>query len=105
MMSSVSSSSQFYPLTRDRDPDVVDFCKKYAKSPDEIEKIDFSAFVFPDVKLSRRKANGDIEVFSTREELKDRKVVVFFVPGAWTPVCTKEHLKGYVAQADQLKNR
>ncbi|NKB37480.1 MAG: redoxin family protein [Gammaproteobacteria bacterium] len=32
-----------------------------------------------------------------------KKVVLFSVPGAFTPTCSKEHLPGFVEQADALK--
>ena len=32
-----------------------------------------------------------------------RKVAVFGLPGAYTPVCSAHHLPGYVAQAEALK--
>ncbi|KAI5633860.1 redoxin domain-containing protein [Phthorimaea operculella] len=32
-----------------------------------------------------------------------KKVVLFAVPGAFTPGCSKTHLPGYVEKADQLK--
>jgi len=32
-----------------------------------------------------------------------KKVVIFGVPGAFTPGCSKTHLPGYVAQAEALK--
>lgn len=33
----------------------------------------------------------------------DKKVVLFAVPGAFTPTCSHAHLPGYVALADKLK--
>ncbi|ODC05396.1 peroxiredoxin [Terasakiispira papahanaumokuakeensis] len=35
--------------------------------------------------------------------LAGKKVVVFAVPGAFTPTCSEAHLPGYVVLADQLK--
>ncbi len=32
-----------------------------------------------------------------------RKVVVFAVPGAFTPTCSNAHLPGFVARADEIK--
>ena len=32
-----------------------------------------------------------------------RKVVLFSVPGAYTPTCSAEHLPGYVARAEAIK--
>merc|ERR1712213_50070 len=37
------------------------------------------------------------------EVCKDGKVVIFGVPGAFTPGCSKTHLPGYVSTAEDLK--
>lgn len=42
---------------------------------------------------------------STDELFKGKKVVLFSVPGAFTPTCTKEHLPGFVKQAQALKKK
>ncbi|KAK7076374.1 Peroxiredoxin-5, mitochondrial [Halocaridina rubra] len=34
-----------------------------------------------------------------------RKILVFAVPGAFTPGCSKTHLPGYVNQADDIKSK
>ena len=34
-----------------------------------------------------------------------RKVVLFAVPGAFTPTCSNAHLPGYVVKADELKGK
>ena len=34
-----------------------------------------------------------------------RKVVLFSVPGAFTPTCSARHLPGFVEKADQLKSK
>lgn len=42
----------------------------------------------------------------TVDELcKGRKVVLFAVPGAFTPGCSQTHLPGYVVNADKIKAR
>ena len=41
--------------------------------------------------------------FSIRKKLKNRKVVIFAVPGAFTPGCTRMHLPGYVKYATEIK--
>ncbi|XP_014214768.1 peroxiredoxin-5, mitochondrial [Copidosoma floridanum] len=33
----------------------------------------------------------------------DKKIIIFAVPGAFTPGCSKTHLPGYVQKADELK--
>jgi len=35
--------------------------------------------------------------------VKGKRVVIFGLPGAFTPTCSALHVPGYVAQADQLK--
>ena len=39
---------------------------------------------------------------STDELFSGKKVVIFSVPGAFTPTCSNEHLPGYVDKADEL---
>lgn len=36
--------------------------------------------------------------------LKGKKVVLFGLPGAFTPTCSKQHLKGFIEQADKIKD-
>ncbi|CAG9761887.1 unnamed protein product [Ceutorhynchus assimilis] len=36
---------------------------------------------------------------------KGKKIIVFAVPGAFTPGCSKTHLPGYVSKADELKKQ
>lgn len=59
---------------------------------------------FPSVKLKRvvGEENDELEDFETTQSLKGKKVVIFGVPGAYTPVCHKRHLPGYVELADQI---
>lgn len=40
---------------------------------------------------------------TTDDIFKGRKVVLFAVPGAFTPTCHKNHLPGYLAKADEIK--
>ncbi|HYC04110.1 MAG TPA: peroxiredoxin [Azospirillaceae bacterium] len=56
----------------------------------------------PSVTLKHLTESGMQEV-STDDIFKGRKVVMFSVPGAFTPTCSAKHLPGFVEQADALK--
>ncbi|MBL8660720.1 MAG: peroxiredoxin [Rhodospirillales bacterium] len=58
----------------------------------------------PSVKLMHMGAGGP-EALTTDELLKGKKVVVFGVPGAFTPTCSAKHLPGFVEHAGELKNK
>jgi peroxiredoxin len=49
----------------------------------------------PDCTISMMMENGPAEI-STQAYFKGRKVVLFAVPGAFTPTCSAYHLPGYV---------
>jgi len=40
---------------------------------------------------------------TTDDLFKDKKVVLFAVPGAFTPTCHKNHLPGYLGKAAEIK--
>lgn len=44
-------------------------------------------------------------VLSTEEIFKGKKIVLFGVAGAFTPVCDKNHLPGFLANLDAFKAR
>ena len=56
----------------------------------------------PSMKLMRATTDGPKEV-STDELFKGKKVVLFAVPGAFTPTCSAKHLPGFVEQAAAIK--
>jgi len=56
----------------------------------------------PSVKLKKLGAGG-MEEFDTAEAIKGKKVVLFGVPGAFTPACAQKHLPGYVQNAEAIK--
>lgn len=47
--------------------------------------------------------DGALKDVTTQDLFKGRKVVVFAVPGAFTPTCSKQHLPGFVTQAQALR--
>jgi len=56
----------------------------------------------PDVKLMTKTADGPRPVQSG-DVLGKGKVVLFAVPGAFTPTCSDHHLPGFVLRAEDLK--
>src|SRR5271169_6475950 len=56
----------------------------------------------PSMKLMMGTPEGPKET-STDEVFKGKKVVLFAVPGAFTPTCSAKHLPGFVQNADALK--
>lgn len=57
----------------------------------------------PDVEIKTMGPEGAPTAIRTGEALGKGKVVLFAVPGAYTPGCSKVHLPGFVRQADELK--
>ena len=50
-------------------------------------------------------ANGctvGVNAFKVSDLVKGKRVVIFAVPGAFTPTCSEQHLPGFVAHADAL---
>ncbi|KAI9479506.1 Redoxin [Zychaea mexicana] len=43
--------------------------------------------------------------YKIHDNLKNKKAVIFAIPGAFTPTCTQEHLPGFVKNYDALKAR
>ncbi|EGR0467545.1 peroxiredoxin [Vibrio cholerae] len=58
----------------------------------------------PDVQLSQRTSEG-ILTHSVTTLFANKKVVLFAVPGAFTPTCSEAHLPGYVVLADKFKEK
>jgi peroxiredoxin (alkyl hydroperoxide reductase subunit C) len=56
----------------------------------------------PSMKLMMGTAEGPKEV-STDDLFKGKKVVMFAVPGAFTPTCSAKHLPGFVQNVDAIK--
>ncbi len=47
--------------------------------------------------------DGEIKNPNTGTLFSEKKVVLFAVPGAFTPTCSAAHLPGYIALADKIK--
>jgi len=56
----------------------------------------------PDVTLKTMTADG-IKDMTTRELFGGKRVVLFALPGAFTPTCSAKHLPGFVEHADKIR--
>ena len=56
----------------------------------------------PNITLKTMGEKGPVDI-TTDDIFKGKKVVLFAVPGAFTPGCSVTHLPGYVVLADQIK--
>ena len=57
----------------------------------------------PSVTIRKIGADGRPAATTTDEEFAGKKVVLFAVPGAFTPTCSAKHLPGFVNNAAALK--
>jgi peroxiredoxin (alkyl hydroperoxide reductase subunit C) len=58
----------------------------------------------PDVEVFQL-INGDPVKEKISEIIKNKKVVMFGLPGAYTSVCSAKHLPGYIKNVDQFKSK
>jgi glutaredoxin/glutathione-dependent peroxiredoxin len=58
----------------------------------------------PNVSVTAATADGP-EAIESDAIFKGKKVVLFAVPGAFTPTCSARHLPGFVENADAIKAR
>jgi peroxiredoxin len=59
----------------------------------------------PDTTFMTVGQDGAPKPVKTAEVFGGKKVALFAVPGAYTNVCSKQHLPGYVANYDKLKGQ
>jgi peroxiredoxin (alkyl hydroperoxide reductase subunit C) len=55
----------------------------------------------PSVVLQQKTADG-VQPVKTDDLFKGKRVVLFAVPGAFTPTCSAKHLPGFVQNADKI---
>jgi peroxiredoxin len=53
----------------------------------------------------QHKIEDSVETINSDDLFSGKKVVLFALPGAFTPTCSASHLPGYVAFSDQLFDR
>ena len=58
----------------------------------------------PSATLKHMTADG-MQTITTDQLFKGKKVVLFALPGAFTPTCSAKHLPGFVQNADTIKGK
>ncbi len=58
----------------------------------------------PDAELLNKTADGP-QKLKTADIFAGKKVVLFGVPGAFTPTCSMNHLPGFVQHADEIRGK
>lgn len=48
-------------------------------------------------------SEGNMKEITTEQICKGKKVVLFAVPGAFTPTCSLKHLPGFIEKGDEVK--
>ena len=56
----------------------------------------------PEVTLTQLTSEG-MQTLTNKELFDDKKVVLFAVPGAFTPTCSNAHLPEFITLADKIK--
>lgn len=57
----------------------------------------------PEAKFRFFDSEGNMKELSTEQLCKGKKVVMFAVPGAFTPTCSMKHLPGFIEKAEEIK--
>ena len=58
----------------------------------------------PDIKVPIIK-DGISNILSLKDEFKNKRLILFGVPGAFTPTCSEKHLPGYIRLYDSFKKK
>ncbi|GMI83946.1 thioredoxin-dependent peroxidase 1 [Hibiscus trionum] len=61
--------------------------------------------VLPDGTLSHFDAEDKLQQVSVHSLAAGKKVVIFGVPGAFTPTCSLKHVPGFIEKAGELKSK
>ncbi|PHU00329.1 Peroxiredoxin-2C [Capsicum chinense] len=61
--------------------------------------------VIPDGTVSYFDEQDQLQSVSVYSIAKGKKVIIFAVPGAFTPTCSTKHVPGFIDKADMLKSK
>lgn len=57
----------------------------------------------PNATLAELRTGAEPQMHQVDDLVKDKKIVFFMVPGAFTPACTEKHLPGFLDNVDAFK--
>ncbi|CAE5963068.1 unnamed protein product [Arabidopsis arenosa] len=60
--------------------------------------------VVPDGTISFFDENDQLQTASVHSLAAGKKVILFGVPGAFTPTCSMKHVSGFIEKAEELKS-
>merc|ERR1712137_80215 len=86
---------------------VIFVCKMLARSSTRFAASYLRCFCTNTTSVLQGEAlvNSDNEKISREDFFKDKKVVLFGVPGAFTPVCSQKHVPSYLENVAELKSK
>ncbi|KAK9839146.1 hypothetical protein WJX74_010476 [Apatococcus lobatus] len=76
-----------------------------SRSPQVVRMVSTGDKLPGDIKLAYFDAESNMQEISVEQLTKGKKVIIFAVPGAFTPTCSTKHLPGFVEKADEFKSK
>jgi peroxiredoxin/glutaredoxin len=74
-----------------------------ASQPSARGRASLEGQLVPDVELAQL-TNGKVEKFRSRDLFRNKRIILFALPGAFTPTCSTAHVPGYVAQLKEFRD-
>ncbi|EGR29773.1 redoxin domain protein [Ichthyophthirius multifiliis] len=65
----------------------------------------FPSVVLTSIQAIEGTCGGTIQKYNTEELFKNKRVVLFSVPGAFTPTCSAQHVPGFLKLANDFKTQ
>lgn len=59
----------------------------------------------PEATLSYFDASDELQTVTISDLTKNKKAILFAVPGAFTPTCSQKHVPGFIEKAGELKGK
>eukprot|EP00887_Chlorella_sp_A99_P005653 scaffold1.g5653.t1 len=83
--------------------DEIGACKAPLRRSIKVDALAVGDKLPTDLKFNYFDAEGNMQEVTVGSLTKGKKVVLFAVPGAFTPTCSLKHLPGFIEKADELR--